>query len=181
MSESGGRYQRSMSGMVGALLVTLAVILAFVVFRAVNRDELDYEPAAVDYRETVEGLQASGTFRPAYPPRLPDGWVATKATYDLEAGTWKLDLLTDEGRYIGVRQARLPVELLVEEYVGSAAVAGDEVELDGAFAKEWQVFDDEDGDHAVAATVRKMVLLVVGTGEDDEIEDLAASLVTRRL
>ncbi len=179
MSESGGRYQRSMSGMVGALLVTLAVILAYVVFRAVNREDLDYQPVAVDYRATVEGLQRAGTFRPAYPPKLPEGWIATKATYDLEAGTWKLDLLTDEDKYLGVRQARLPRELLVQEYVGSDAKEGEKVELASSFAGEWQSFEDPDGDYAVAAEVRKMVLLVVGTGDEDEIEELAASLVTR--
>jgi hypothetical protein len=181
VSESGGRYTRSASGMVGAMVVTLGVILAFVVFRAINRDDLDYQPEPVDYRLAVEGLQESGTLRPAYPPTLPDGWIATKAAYDAESGTWKLDLLTDEGRYLGVRQARLPVDLLVKEHVGADAKAGGRVILDSAFAEQWKSFDDEDGDYAVAATVKKMVLLVVGTGDEDEIEDLAASLVVRRL
>ena len=43
-------YQRSASGLVGALLVTLLVIGAFVAFRALNRDELEVGPEAVDYR-----------------------------------------------------------------------------------------------------------------------------------
>ena len=53
MSEQGGRYQRSFAGMIGALLITLLVIGAFVAFRALNRDELDGGPKPVDYLETV--------------------------------------------------------------------------------------------------------------------------------
>ena len=45
MSERPGRYERSTSGMVGAMIVTLLVILAFVVFRACNRTDLRSSPS----------------------------------------------------------------------------------------------------------------------------------------
>ena len=60
MSEQGGRYQRSFAGMIGALLITLVVIGAFVAFRALNRDELERRPEAVDYLETVGFVQEPG-------------------------------------------------------------------------------------------------------------------------
>ena len=44
MSEQPGRYQRSMSGMVGALLVTILAIVAFVGFRAFTGSDLDVKP-----------------------------------------------------------------------------------------------------------------------------------------
>ena len=53
MSEQPGRYQRSTSGMVGALLVTLLAILAFVAFRACNRTDLEVKPDHVDYLAQV--------------------------------------------------------------------------------------------------------------------------------
>ena len=40
------RYQRSTGGLVGALLVTVLVILGFVGFRALNRDQPDVKPTA---------------------------------------------------------------------------------------------------------------------------------------
>ena len=48
--------------------MTLGVILAFVVFRAVNRDELEVDREAIDYLVVVEGLQESDLLEPVYPP-----------------------------------------------------------------------------------------------------------------
>ena len=48
-SAAAGRYNRSPAGMVGALLVTLLVIGAFVAFRAFNRTDLDVNPERIDY------------------------------------------------------------------------------------------------------------------------------------
>lgn len=178
VSERGGRYQRSMAGMIGALIVTLGVIVAYVVFRAVNRDELDYEPEAVDYLVAVEGLQGSGALRPAYPPTLPEGWTATRASYDVETRTWTLNLLTDDGSFMGVRQSVLPEDALVEEYVGEDAEEGDELTLESPLARTWTSWSD-DSDYAVVSEVGRNRVLVVGTAGRDEVEDLAASLVVR--
>ncbi len=74
--EQGGRYQRSASGLLGALLVTLLVIGAFVAFRALNRDELETSPDSVDYLEQAALAQEAG-LDVVYPRDLPDGWQAT--------------------------------------------------------------------------------------------------------
>ena len=60
MSEQPGRYQRSPAGMVGALVVTVLVILGFVVFRSCVRTDLDVKPAHVDYRAEVRFAQQNG-------------------------------------------------------------------------------------------------------------------------
>lgn len=178
VSERGGRYQRSMAGMIGALIATLALILAYVAFRAVNREDVDYEPTEVDYLATVRGLQQAGTMDPAYPPKLPEGWIATRASFDPEELTWKLNLLTDDGSFVGVRQSAVGVESLVEEYVGSDAVEGGRASIDSPLADEWTAWSD-DSDDAVVTEVGETRLMVVGTGGADEVEDLAASLVVR--
>lgn len=183
MSERAGRYQRSMAGMVGAMLVTLLVIIAFVAFRAVNRDDPDYQPEAVEYLPQVEGVQANDGFRirPAYPPTLPDGWTATQAYAELDDQLWSLNLLTDEGRFLGVRQSgRLPVDSLVEDYVDEDAEEGGTVELSGALAGEWTEWTDASGDYALVRELgRDEVVLVVGTGDEAEIRAFAESLVVR--
>ena len=80
MSESQrpGRYQRSGNGLVGALVITVVAVVAFVGFRALVSDQPDVEPEAVDYLETV-GLAQDGDVEPVYPAELPEGWIATRA------------------------------------------------------------------------------------------------------
>jgi hypothetical protein len=182
VSGTAGRYQRSMAGMIGALLVTLAVIVGFVVFRAINRDDLEIHRDTVDYLETVQGLQQGGLVNPAYPAELPDGWRAVDATFDPESLTWELDVLTDEGKFLGVRQGEVSARALVEEYVDEAAHQDGEVELSSKLATDWSAFSDDGGDSAVVTELRDGThLLVVGTGGQDEVRDFAASLVRRRL
>ena len=81
--EKPGRYQRSPAGMVGALIVTLLVISAFVAFRALNRTDLDVKPERVDYLAQVRFAQqdARGEADLVYPAGLPTGWYATKVSF----------------------------------------------------------------------------------------------------
>ena len=103
MSEQPGRYQRSTSGMVGALLVTLLVILAFVGFRALNRSDLDVKPEHVDYLAQVGYAQQAGA-DVVYPARLPSGWYATQVDVLARAARLELELsmLTGDGQYVGL-------------------------------------------------------------------------------
>jgi len=182
VSESAGRYQRSMGGMVGALVVTIGVIIAFVVFRAITRDDLEVDRETVDYLVVVGGLQESDLLDPVYPATLPEGWRAVDATFDAADLTWSLDLLPDEGEFVGVVQSKLKLDDLLETHVDEEnATEGDRVTLDSPLAKKWRSFSDEGGDHAVAAKVKGFTVLVFGTLSEDEIEQFAASLVSRRL
>lgn len=182
MSESAGRYQRSMGGMVGALVVTVGVIIAFVVFRAVTRDDLEVDREAIDYLVLVEGLQQSDLLDPVYPATLPKGWTAVDADFDAEDLTWSLDLNPDEGDFVGVVQSRLKLDELLETHVDEDHVSeGDRVTLDSPLASTWQTFSDDGGDYAVAAEVKGFTVLVFGTVSEDEIEEFAASLVSRKL
>ena len=181
MSESPGRYQRSMGGMVGALVVTVGVIIAFVVFRAVNRDDLEVDREPIDYLVTVEGLQESDLLDPVYPPQLPTDWKAVDATFDAEDLTWSLDLNTDDAEFIGVVQSTLDLDELLETHVDEDPEEGDRVTLDSPLASSWQSFSDEGGDYALATRVKGFTVLVFGTAAEGDIEDLSASLVTRKL
>jgi hypothetical protein len=181
VSESAGRYQRSMGGMVGALVVTIGVIIAFVVFRAINRDELQVDREPIDYLVTVEGLQESELLDPVYPPTLPKGWKAVDATFDAEDLTWSLDLNTDDSEFVGVVQSTLDLDELLETHVDEDARPGGDVTLDSPLATTWQTWTDSGGDYAVAAKVKKFTVLVFGTADESEIDALASALVTRPL
>ena len=177
MSEQGGRYQRSFSGMVGAMIVMVALVMAFVVVRGLNRNDPTIEPDHVDYLDVVRGVARADGEPVAYPPELPDGWFATSASFGVE-GIWNLSLLTDEEHFVGVRQSRTSesVEDLVATYVDDAATEGDPVNLDSPLAPTWRSFTDSGGDYALAAEVDDSIVLVVGTAPEQEIRDLTASL-----
>ncbi len=178
-TEAPSRYERSFPGMVGAMIVTLAVIGAFVAFRAINRDELEVEPDAIDYLPQVADIQEASTFPVAYPPELPAGWQVTRLGFDDTVGlTWSMDLLTDGDDYIAVRQANGSGGALMDEYVDENRIPGDDVQIGGALAETWESASDVDGDYGVVAEVGKTHLLVFGTASEDELEEFAASLVT---
>ena len=190
MAQGSARYERSAAGMVGAMIVTLLVILAFVAFRALNRDDLDIEPTSVDYLQVVEGLQAND-LEPVYPEKLPKGWQATRAVYDTENLAWELDLLTDDERYIGIRQAAMRDKDLVEEYVDDEAQKDEYTGFDTGVATEWTSWKVDDDDTAYTAVLgmqrgdepnpdlergKGTTLLVFGSASDADIEKLIGDL-----
>ena len=178
MSEQAGRYQRSMSGMIGALVITLVAITAFVAWRAFTRDDVDVVPEAVDYLATVSYLQDAG-LTVVYPPSLPKGWTATSANYSAGRDfSWDMGALTSAGEFAGVRQADASVDALVSEFVDENATEGGTVQLENVVATSWRSFTDSGGDYALAAELPNETLLVYGSADPDEIKDLAASLVT---
>lgn len=178
MAQGSARYERSAAGMVGAMIVTVLVIIVFVAFRALNRDELVVERDAVDYLQMVEGLQGGNDLHPAYPETLPDGWTATRAIYDADNLAWELDVLTDEGAYIGLRQAAIRDRDLVEEYADPEAKPGKDVDLTSAVATAWRAWDVDGDDTAYTAELADgEVLLVFGAAPAREIAEYVDLLV----
>ncbi|MFC4783315.1 DUF4245 domain-containing protein [Nocardioides sp. MAHUQ-72] len=173
-----GRYQRSTNGLVGALLVTLLAIGAFVAFRAINRDTPEIKPTAVDYLSAVQGAQQGG-FDVVYPPSLPDGWIADSVHLTPgERPSWGIGMLTDEGRFVGVRQEDSSLDDMLAEYVDEETDEGDPVTLSGTVGREWRTFSDAGGDHAYATEVGRQWVLVYGSAPTDDLRLVAEDLTT---
>ncbi|MFC6286182.1 DUF4245 domain-containing protein [Nocardioides sp. GCM10027113] len=182
MSEQPGRYRRSTSGLIGAILITLLVIGAFVTLRALFRSELEVEPEPVDYLSAVGFAQREG-FELVYPPELPEGWIATSV--DLTQGeppAWRIGMLTDDERFVGVRQEANDLDDMLDTYVDEDV---DEVEprrLDSEIATEWRAFEDEGGDLALAAELDEdTVVLVYGSAPEADVVALAELLTAEAL
>lgn len=175
MSEQPGRYQRSASGMVGAMLILLLLIAAFVGFRALNREEVSIEPERVDYRETVEFAQETG-WSVVYPRSVPDGWRATSIDAESE-DAWGIGFLTPDG-FVGVRQSASSVERLLETYVDEETVAEGQVRLDSELASRWRSWSDAGGDLAYAAEVEDRWVMVYGSAPASDLRVLAEALTT---
>lgn len=173
-----GRYNRSTGGLIGSMIVLVLVVLGIVIFRGAFRDTPDYEPEPVDYLELVSGLQQAG-LSPAYPASLPDGWYVKDLRYEPgEQPTLDIAMVTDDEKFAGIHESAQEVDDLIAELVGTEAVEGDEVQIEGSVAPTWQTFSDPDGDHAFAAEVGGQTVLVYGDAGEDELRDLTASLTT---
>jgi hypothetical protein len=178
VSEQGGRYQRSVSGLVGALLVTLLVIGAFVAFRALNRDELETRPQSIDYLEQA-GLAQEAGLDVVYPRDLPEGWQATNVeVVPGERPVWAVSLLTEAERYVGIRQEDDQLDDLLSTYVDEAVEARPDVRVEGSVAQEWQVFEDDGGDLAYAAELGDDVVMVYGSAGEEDLRLVLERLTT---
>ena len=171
-----GRYQRSIAGGVGSLIVLVVVVLAFVAFRAFFRDNdaVDVEP--VDYLAVVAPAQEAG-IRIVYPPSLPKGWTATSVDFvPGERPAFGVGMLTDDDLFVGVRQADDDLATLLETHVDADAEKGDVVTVEGAIVPEWQEWSDAGGDHAYSATVGDTEVLVYGSAPTEDLLTVVRSL-----
>jgi hypothetical protein len=170
VSQQPSRYQRSFPALVGAMLVTVAFVLVFVAWRALFRSDVDTEPVAVDWTDSVELADEAGL--PVVRPRsLPDGWIATSVELRASADPrWGLGVLTDDEQFIGVRQEDSSVEELVRTYVDEEAVAGDDVTIASDVADTWQTWSDDGGDRGYSTELGDDAVLVYGSAPAEDIE-----------
>jgi hypothetical protein len=177
---SSPRYPRTSGGLIGAMVVTVLAVLAFVAFRAVTRDNEATPVQAVDYSISLKAGRADKQLMVLAPEQLPAGWKATSATYT--RGTkpaWHLGILTDKRNYVGIEESKSTVEDLATEHVDANAKQGKDVTIGG---ETWQTFTDAGGDYAVARTKKRKdgstveSWMVVGTAPKQEIRDFAGSL-----
>lgn len=174
MSERPGRYQRSFAGMIGAMLVLLGAVAAFVLFRDAVRDEPVTPVRAVDYERPAEYAAEQAGFDLVAPRALPEGWKATSVRYTPgRMESWHIGFLTDEGRYVGLEQAPELPSTMVRTHVDEDAVQGDDVDIDG---EAWQSWTDEDGDTALLLEEGDLVTLVVGTADQGTLVDFVRTL-----
>ena len=187
MSEQPARRETSFAGLVGALLVLLLGVGAFVVLRDVNRVDPGGPARPVDYAAPARFAQEAAQFEVLAPRRLPQGWIATSVRFEDDPGqqAWHLGLLTDEQRYIGVEQAERTVEAMVEDFVDEEATQQGEVDVDGATWSRWaepgrdpdaDVAEASDADLALVRQTGGVVALVVGRASEDDLTEVAASL-----
>lgn len=176
VSEKPGRYQRSSNGLIGAMIVTLLAIGAFVLLRSLVRADVEVERESVDYAAAAEAARGAG-FDVVAPVSLPDGWVATAV--DLEQSDpplWGLGLLTDDETFVGLRQEDESVEDLVEVNIDEDAVEGDPLELDSAIGTTWQTWTDAGGDTGYAIDVGDQTVLVYGSASAEDLQDFIGLL-----
>lgn len=165
-----------MSGLVGAMLVSLLAIGGYVGFRALTRDDLELRPEPIDLADaTAVGVQAGA--RPVYPDPLPEGWTATSFdTGSLDDPAWGLGLHTANGRFVGIRREDAALDDLLKTYVDESPQEGPTMTLESELATTWQTWSDDGGDTAFATEVGEEWLLVYGSAEEEDLRMTVTSL-----
>ena len=151
-ARGGGSYQRSASGLLGAMVATVLAVVAFVAFRGLTRDNEPTAVPAVDWHISYQAARADNKLQVLAPPgSLPSGWKATSVSYLPGAEpAWHLGMLTAKGKYVGIDESTDHLDGLVQRYVDQDASRGKDVVVDG---ERWQVFTDARGDYALGRSI----------------------------
>ncbi len=176
MSEKPSRYDRTFPGLIGAMIVTLLAVVAFVAWRGTFRDNKEVEVPTVDWRQSVE-LAQEANLPIVAPTDLPDGWRATSV--DLVAvgdQRWGMGVLTDSESFVGLRQQDASLVTMVETYIDKDAESGGEVTLESSVSTTWETWSDDGGDLGYATEVGDDVLLVYGSAGKEALEEFIALL-----
>jgi len=173
-----GKYQRSVGGLVAALVITVVAVGGLLWFLGLFRSDTDIGPEEVDYLQFVGEAQDAG-LEPVYPESLPEGWTATgNEVTPGKKPVLEIRMLTGDGKFVGVHQASEPASDLVREYVDDEATAIDIYSVRGSVAEAWQGYEDEGGDTAYAAEIGDQTVLVWGSASPEELQDLVGRLTT---
>lgn len=160
MSGQAGRYQRSAGGMVGAMIVLVALVVAWVGVKALTTQDPQSPVRTVDYARDVPAAKKAAGFDLVAPASLPEGWRATTVSFaDRPVQHWHLGVLTDRDRYVGLEQGGQSVRAMVEQYVDKAASRGAPVDVAG---RRWATYTDAGGDLALVRRTGPTTTLVVG-------------------
>lgn len=171
--------QRSVAGMIGAMIV--AVVVAGAWYLIGRPDESVRPLPAVEWTPEVRAARADHALLVYAPDALPTGWQAREVRYLTGSDpSWHLALLTDAGRYVGIDESRSPVQDLVAASVDKNAVQGKDVTVGGLV---WQSWTDSGGDYALTRSVKQGrfvvdSVVVVGHTSAQVVQDFVASLKT---
>ena len=83
---------------------------------------------------------------------------------------WALGVLTDEGRFVGIRQQDTSVADLVELYVDEDAEAGADATVTSEISDTWQTWSDDGGDVGYSTELGDEALLVYGSAPAEDVE-----------
>lgn len=175
-----GRPPRTTNGLIGALVITMLAIGAFVLLRSLTSQDLDVKPTAVDYLGVVSDAQAGGV-QLVYPESLPKGWIADSVQY--VPGTrraWGIGMLTGDGTFVGLRQEDASLDDLLTTYVDKSPSEGDPIRVTGSVATTWSSWSDDGGDHAYAAKVGQDTVLVYGSADTADLRLVLGELSTAK-
>lgn len=175
VAEARGGYNRSVPGLVGALIAVLALIVG-VWLLSKFQDRGTPDPAGtVDYTAELAEARRAAPFDVLAPSPVPVGWRATSAEWDggERDASWHLGFLTSSEDYVGLEQGNASAPDFVTGHTPATEVA-EPVEAGG---ETWQVLVAEDGsEHALLQVRNGVTTMVTGTAPLPELVAFAEAL-----
>jgi hypothetical protein len=160
--------------MIGAMIVLVLVVGAFVVFREITREDPTNPVEAVEFKRPAEYARTQVDFELLAPKQLPEGWMATSVRFtETDGPSWHLGVLTDDRRYVGLEQADRTVSDMVDEFVDEEATQGDDVTVAG---ERWETWTDAGDDLALVRENDSVTTVVVGRVPQATLETFLATL-----
>ena len=173
------RGTETIGDMVRSMLVVLIPVALVAGFVGLLRPSTA-EVREVDWAGTLETARESAEFAVLGPDELPEGWTATRVAYETGASAgddaWRLNVVTDDGVYVGLVQRPGELDRVVRAELPEFTADGTSL----VDAETWQRYidvDDEPGDHALVRQVGDTVVIVLTSAADYSLaESFASSL-----
>ena len=159
--------------MVRSVVVLGVLVGAIVAFTAFLRDDPPKPASDVDFAQIAKEASAGVDYPLLAPVRVPDGWQANSAR--LEPGdppSWHLGMVTADDDYIGLEQAKRPVDVMIDDHAKGAR-QDETTSIDDA---EWSVWTGNGDDTTFVRRDGGVTVLVTGDAPRDEIETYIESL-----
>jgi Protein of unknown function (DUF4245) len=175
-SDRPTRYRMSWrwTDVIRSLVVVLLLIGAVALYQSLLTDDPGDPTPAVDYQTAVTAAREESGYPVLAPADLPDGWEATSVRYTPGAEwAWHLGVLTADEEYVGLEQARIDPDSLIETAAEGTEPTGT-TEIDGA---AWQVRTDESrGETTLVREQQGVTTVVTGSASQETLEDYVRSL-----
>lgn len=175
MSMQRPRYQRSVPGMIGAVIAVLGLIAAVWALSQFQRGGSQNPAKTVDYTSELRVARSQAPFVVLAPSSEPKGWRATSVEWR-GAGpevSWHLGFLTDDDEYVGLEQSNGRSE----EFVGAHTRADQPQPPVSIAGGQWEALRSKDGaENALVRVEGPMTVLVTGTASPEQLQEFVESL-----
>ncbi len=177
MSQTRSGYTRSVSGLAGAIVMSLLLIASiWALSRFQHRDPADPAPP-VDYLAPLAAARGVAPFDVLAPAEVPAGWQATSTRWvgEGEQMSWHLGFLTapSAGEYVGLDQGTAAPQDIVAATT-SADQPNGSVKVGGV---AWSSLVSSDGNESALVLRGDGVTTVVsGTASESVLQTFAGSL-----
>ncbi|MGH3414812.1 MAG: DUF4245 family protein [Marmoricola sp.] len=183
MPDKPDRYSLPWTGMVGALLVLVLIVVGLWALRELSGGDQGQAVATVQYSGWLKAGRRDGRLRMFAPSPMPAGWRATSASYvSGDRPRWHLGMLTGGQQYVGIEEGTASARSLLHASVDGAAARGHPVRVAG---HRWSTWHDHGGDYALSRRLPASrghhgeTLLVIGSAPPAQVRALATSLRPR--
>ncbi len=162
-----------MSGLIGAMAVSLALIGCFFAFSFFQSGSSTDPAPSVDYTGVLAQARSQAPFPVLAPTSLPAGWHATSVDWNGSGpeNAWHLGLLTNQDEYVGLEQGNAIAQTFIAEHT-RADEPGPPVQIAG---QTWQTLTSGN-ETALIHTGDSVTTVVTGTAPESQLVVFAASL-----